>query len=55
MIELEKSLAPELTTYIKYWKRYVDDTICFIKIEYVQYILLALNGYDDKTEFTFEK
>ena len=55
MIELEKSLALELTTYIKYWKRYLNDTICFIKIEYVQYILLALNGYDDKIEFTFEK
>ena len=37
MIELEKSLVPEL----KYCKRYVDNTICLIKIEYVQYILLV--------------
>ena len=28
MIELEKVVLPELTECIKYWKRYVDDTIC---------------------------
>ena len=32
MIELETSLLPELTDYIQFWKRYVDDTICFIKV-----------------------
>ena len=55
IIELEKSLVPELTSYIKYWKRYVDDTICFIKIEYVEYILSVLDGFDNNIEFTFEE
>ena len=47
MIDLEKSLLPELTSYISYWKRYVDDTICFIKIEYVDNISPLLNGFDN--------
>ena len=33
----------------------MDDTICFIKIEYVEYILLFLNGFDNNIEFTFEE
>ena len=33
----------------------MDDTICFIKIEYVEYILLLLNGFDNNIEFTFEE
>ena len=32
MIELENSLLPKLTKYITFWKQYVDDTICFVKI-----------------------
>ena len=55
MIELEKSLLPELTSYMSYWKRYVDDTVCFIKIEYVEYILSVLNGFDNNIEFTVEE
>ena len=33
----------------------MDDTICFIKIEYVEYILSVLNGFDNNTEFTLEE
>ena len=55
MIELEKSLLPELTSYISYWKRYVDDTICFIKIEYVDNILSVLNGFDNNIKFTVQE
>ena len=55
MIELEKSLVSELTSYINYWKRYVDDTICFIKIDYVEYISSVLNGFDNKIKFTVQE
>ena len=55
MIELEMSLVPELTSYIKYRERYMEDTICFIKIEYVEYMLEVLNGFDNNIEFAFEK
>lgn len=33
MVELEESLVPRLSNYIKLWKQYVDDTITFAKIE----------------------
>ena len=55
MIELEKSLVPELTSYINYWKRSVDNTIFFMKIEHVEYILSVLNGFDSNNEFTVEE
>ena len=45
MIELETSLLSELTAYIPFWKRYVDDTICFIKVGPVNYILSVLNSF----------
>ena len=33
----------------------MDDTICFIKTECVEYILSVLNGVDNNTEFTVEE
>ena len=51
MIELETSLLPKLTDYIQFWKRYVDDTICFIKVGSVNYILSILNDFDVNIKF----
>ena len=33
MVELETSLLPELTFYIQFWKRYVNDTTCLWKLD----------------------
>ena len=33
----------------------MDDTICFIKIEYVDNILSVLNGFDNNIKFTVEE
>ena len=30
-VELENTLVSTLTEYMKFWKRYVGDTICFVK------------------------
>ena len=54
MVELETSLLPELTDYIQFWKRYVDDTICFIKVGSVNYILSLLNSFDVNIKFSYE-
>ena len=43
MIELEKAILPELTECIKYWKRYLDDTISFVKLGTINYIITRLN------------
>ena len=34
MIELERIVVPTLATHLRFWRRYVDDTIffCFVKI-----------------------
>ena len=56
-IELEKSLVPELHIN-KALEKYVDNmdnTICFIKIEYLENSLLVLNGFDNNIEFAVEE
>ena len=55
MVELENTLVPTLTDYMKFWKRYVDDTICFVKMGSVEYIVLILNSFDANIQFTYEK
>ena len=57
MIELETSLLPGLTDYLQYWKRYIDDTICFKKVGSVNYIsilVLHQNSFDVNVKFTHE-
>ena len=54
MIELETSLLPELTDYIQFWKGYVDDTICFIKVGSINYVLSLLNSFNVNIKFTCE-
>ena len=54
MIKLEASLLPELTNYIPFWTRYVDDTVSFIKVGSVNYILSVLNSFDVNIICTYE-
>ena len=54
MVELENTLVPTLTDYMKLWKRYVDDTICFVKMGSVKYIVSILNSFDANIQFTYE-
>ena len=42
MMELENSLAPNMTKYIIYWKQYVDDTIYFVNIGTTEFIISVL-------------
>ena len=46
MIESETSFIPELTDQKNFWKRYVDDTICFMKAGSINYMLSVLNSFD---------
>ena len=39
MVELERTVLPTLSEYMSPWKRYVDDTITFIKEESIQHVL----------------
>ena len=54
MVELERSLVPKLSNYIKFWKRFVDDTFIFANSEAVDHILTVLNSFDPNIQFTYE-
>ena len=55
MIELEQEILAELTQYIKYCKRYGDDTISFVNLGPIDYIITKLNSFDNNIQFTFEE
>ena len=46
MVELENSLLPKLVKHITFWKRYLDDTICFAKGGTTEFIISVLNSFD---------
>ena len=54
MVELERSLVPKLSNYIKFWKRFADDMITFANIEGIDHILTVLNSFDPNIQFTYE-
>ena len=54
MVELEQNIIPTLSNDILLWKRYVDDTICFIKLTAINKALETLNSYHTNIEFTIE-
>ena len=55
MTELEKALLRDIYIHhIKCWKRYVDDTISYVKIGSVKHVLCLLNSFDENIQFTSE-
>ena len=55
MVELEKTLVPQLQDQVALWYRYVDDTFSFIKTGCVDNVLQVLNSFHESIKFTFEK
>ena len=54
MVDLARSLVPLLTVELSFWKRYVDDTITFVKIGAVDHVLSMLNTFHPNIQFTYE-
>ena len=54
MVELEKSLNPNLMEHMSRWKRYVDDTIAVIQLSSIEHVLSILNSFYQNIEFTYE-
>ena len=54
MVELERTIIPSLSDKIKFWKRYVDGTIVFVKTNKINNILSSLNSYYSNIQFTME-
>ena len=55
MVDLEKNVVPKLSTHMTQWKRYLDDTIAYIKPSYIDYVLSILNSFHKNMKFTFEE
>ena len=54
MVELERAIIPKLSQHLQFWKRYVDDTICFVYNGYQGFVLSRLNSFHNSIQFTYE-
>ena len=54
MVHLERTLTPELEKFTKPWKRYVDDTITYIKIDFITNVIDILNKFHQNIKLTYE-
>ena len=54
MGELKNNIVPVLQENLSFWKLYVDDTICFLKIGTISYVTKIFNNFDSKIKFTYE-
>ena len=55
MVELESLLVPKLNDHVKNWRRFVDDTIVYVKRGSIEYVLSALNSFHENKMFTYEQ
>ena len=55
MAELERSLLPMLSSYMTSWKRYVDDTINYVKTDAIEHVLLEIRFTGTFYSFTSKK
>ena len=55
MVELERNLLPTLSQYMTSWKRYVDDTISYVKVDCIENIQKTLNYFHANISFTYEQ
>ena len=54
MMELGRNLIPIFKDHLSTWRRYADDTICFIKNGSVEHVLSTLNNFHSSIKFTYE-
>ena len=46
--------VPKLNSHLRFWKRYVDDTLTIVKEGSINHLLQQLNSFHPKIQFTFE-
>ena len=54
MVELGRTVIRKLSQHLQFWKRYVDDAICFVRIGYQEFVLSCLNSFNNSIQFTYE-
>ena len=55
MVELDRTLIPQLCEHMMLWKRFVDHTTTSIKPTSIQYVINVLNSFHSNIEFTYEE
>ena len=55
MVELETTVFPKLEDHVKKWRRFLDDTIAYVKTGSVEYVLSVLNSFYKNIKFTYEE
>ena len=45
IVDLEQNIIPTFSKDISLWKRYVDDTICFVNSNHISHVLESLNSF----------
>ena len=54
MVKFERSVISGLANKLNNWRRCVDDTICVIKVDSIDHVLLKLNNFHKIIQFTVE-
>ena len=54
MVHLERAVIPVLEKFMKPCKKYVDDTIAYIKQDSIKDVISILNKFHENIKFTFE-
>ena len=54
MAKLETRIVPTLGNMVLNWKRFVDDTIGYVKNGSIDIILSKLNSFHTNIQFTYE-
>ena len=54
MVELKRDVISKLSQHLQFWKRYVDETICFVYNGYQEFVLSRLNSSHNSIQFTYE-
>ena len=55
MVELDNSIVPKLNSHLRFWKRYVDDTLTIIKEGSINHVFQQLNLFHPNIQFTSER
>ena len=55
MVELERNILPKLSQYMTSWKRYVDDTISYVKVDCIENVVNTSNSFHANISFTNEQ
>ena len=51
MVELETTLVLKVEDHVQKWRRSVDDTLAYVKIGSVEYVLSVLNSFHKNMKY----